>query len=255
MKAQARIGFADGSSQRGPRRLAVLGFHKVGSPPDGCESWFYIPSARFVDYLRWLKDSDWCVISAPQFLTSLEAPDTLPPRSVLLTFDDGYRSMRDVTLPLLHAFNFPAVLFVPTEYIGHVNRFDAGVEPEEAICDWADLMELQRDGVSIQSHSVSHRPFSMLDRTERDRELKESRALLEERLGRPVELFSFPYGDAGGDRSASASALQRAGYRAAYLYGGGPVAVPIADVYQIPRLKMGPDTDLGRALEDAPMLL
>ncbi len=253
MNGEPRTGSANGSSESGLRRLAVLGFHKVGSPPvQGWETWFYIPSARFVGYLRWLEASDWRVISAPQFLKGLESPETLPQRSVLLTFDDGYRSMRDVTLPLLRSFNFSAVLFVPTGFIGHVNSFDTGVEPEEPICDWADLMELQRHEVSIQSHSVSHRRFSTLDGADRDRELKESQALLENRLGNRVELFSFPYGDDGGDRRASASALQRAGYKAAYLYGGGPITVPAADVYQIPRLKIGPDTDLGKELEGVP---
>ncbi len=242
---------ANVSIENGPRRLAVLGFHKVGSPPvQGWETWFYISSAIFDGYLRWLKESDWRVISALQFLKGLESPETLPHRSVLLTFDDGYRSMRHVTLALLRSFNFPAVLFVPTSFIGLVNSFDTGIEPEEPICNWADLMELQRHGVSIQSHSVSHRRFSALDEAERDRELKDSKALLEDRLGNPVELFSFPYGDYGGDRRASASALQRAGYKAAYLYGGGAIPVPAADVYQIARLKMGPETHLGGELED-----
>ncbi len=245
--------FATDSIENGRRRLAVLGFHKIGSPPvQGWDSWFYISTTIFDGFLCWLKESDWRVISADQFVTGLESPETLPPRSVLLTFDDGCRSMRYVTLPLLRRFNFPAVLFVPTGFIGLVNSFDAGIEPEESICDWADLMELQRYGVSIQSHSVSHRPFSALDPVERDRELNDSKALLEDRLGNPVDFFSFPYGDYGGDRLASASALRRSGYKAAYLYGGGPMPVPVLDVYQISRLKIGPDTDLGRELEDEP---
>lgn len=240
-----------GSIGNHERRLAVLGFHKVGSPPAHArETWFYISATTFDRYLRWLQASNWHVISAQEFLTGLQAPAGLPDRSVLLTFDDGYRSMRDVALPLLGSFGFPAVLFVPTSFIGLVNSFDAGVEPEEPICDWDDLVDLQSHGVSIQSHGVTHRPFSTLSEAERDRELKDSKAVLENRLGGLVELFSYPYGDDGGDRWADAVPLRQAGYKAGCLYGGGPVPVPIADTHKIERVAMGPSTDLAQELEE-----
>jgi peptidoglycan/xylan/chitin deacetylase (PgdA/CDA1 family) len=168
---------------------------------------------------------------------------------VLLTFDDGYRSMRHVALPLLRTFGFPAVLFVPTGFIGLVNSFDAGIEPEEPICDWDDLLELQRHDVSVQSHGVSHRRFSGLSEEDRDRELAHSKASLEDRLGKPVELFSYPYGDCGSDCGPSVSATRRAGYRAACVYGGGPIEVPVVDVHRIERIAMGPGTNLDQVLE------
>src|SRR5262249_31941344 len=83
-----------------------------------------------------------------RFLQALEKPETLPERSALLTFDDGYGSMRHVTLPLLRRYEVPAVLFVPTDYIGRRNTFDAGVEPDQAICHWDHLRELARAGVA-----------------------------------------------------------------------------------------------------------
>ena len=67
--------------------------------------------------------------------------------------------MLEVALPILKRFDAPAVMFVPTDYIGRRNTFDAGVEPDEAICDWEDLRALADQGVSIQSHASSHRRF------------------------------------------------------------------------------------------------
>ncbi len=72
--------------------------------------------------------------------------------------------------------------------------------------------------------------------------------MLERGLAKPIELFSYPYGDAGPDPGIR-SALERAGYRAACLYGGGPHRLPIADPYGIERVAVGPDTDLGREME------
>jgi peptidoglycan/xylan/chitin deacetylase (PgdA/CDA1 family) len=237
------------SSESSGRTLAILGFHKIGEPsPGGWGSWFYTPEETFVDFLSYLRKNGWLVIDVPAFLAGLKVPDTLPKRAALLTFDDGYRSIREIALPWLRRFGYPAVLFVPTDYIGRCNTFDEGTEPEEAICDWDDLRELERCGVSIQSHGASHRPLSQLDSEEQWQELVRSKAQLEAGLGGPVHLFSYPYGDGGVNTRAMSQAVKRAGYQAACLYGGPPNTLPIADPYRLARLAMGPDTDLHAAL-------
>lgn len=231
--------------------VAVLGFHKIGEPPPGgWRSWFYVPEDTFARFLGDLRAGGWVVIDAPTFLRALVRPDSLPPRAALITFDDGYRSVREVALPFLKGFGYPAVLFVPTEYIGGTNSFDSGVEPDEAICDWDDLKTLAAEGVSVQSHAVSHRRLSELTPAEQEDELRRSKAVLEEGLGNEVELIAFPYGDP----PSRTTALPAAGYRAGFLYGGGPVRLPVSAsaAYRLARLAMGPDTDLEAALRSAP---
>jgi peptidoglycan/xylan/chitin deacetylase (PgdA/CDA1 family) len=247
------------------RVLAILGFHKIGEPPPGgWETWFYIPEATFVGHLRYLQESAWQVIDLEAFLRGLVLPESLPERAVLLTFDDGYRSMRSVALPLLLRFGYPAVLFVPTGFVGGRNTFDAA-EPEEALCDWEDLLELERNRVSVQSHGVSHLPFSSLGAAEQEEELHRSKAALEAGLGKRIEVFSYPYGDDGvssypyGDDGASSPVLRRVrqtlnrvGYQAACLYGGGPTRLPAVDPYGLTRIAVGPDTDLQAGLREGP---
>ena len=251
------------STRSNGRTLAILGFHKIGEPPpEGWETWFYIPEATFVEHLSYLRGSGWEVIDLATFLKGLTAPNSLPERAALLTFDDGYRSMRTVALPWLLRFGYPAVLFVPTDFIGARNTFDAA-EPEEALCDWDDLVELERHGVSVQSHGASHLPLSGLSSLEVEEELRRSKSTLEEGLGTRVEIFSYPYGDDGvssypyGDDIASSQVLRkvretlkRAGYRAACLYGGGPNRLPAADPYGLTRIAVGPDTDLQEELRE-----
>jgi peptidoglycan/xylan/chitin deacetylase (PgdA/CDA1 family) len=231
------------------RVLGILSFHKVGEPPAGSwPTWFYIPETLFASQLTYLQKHGWQVIDCSTFLMSLDTPDILPTRAVLLTFDDGYRSMRDVVLPWLLRFGYPAVLFVPSDYIGQYNVFDAGMEPKEPICDWDDLRELQRHGVAVQSHGASHRCFSNLRIGELEEELRRSKAVLENGLGRDVDVLAYPYGDGGADAQAVRRALQHAGYRAACLYKGGATLLPITDRYRLGRVPMGPDTDLHAAL-------
>jgi peptidoglycan/xylan/chitin deacetylase (PgdA/CDA1 family) len=237
-------------NQLGGRNLAILGYHKIGEPPPGgWQTWFYVPEEIFVGHLSYLRDHGWQVIDLLTLFRSITAPESLSGRAALLTFDDGYRSMRTVALPWLLRFGYPAVLFVPTDYIGGSNGFDAGCEPEEPICDWDDLRELQRSGVSIQSHGASHRSFSKLRLPEQEEELAQSKITLEAGLEKPVEVFAYPYGDGGTVARSTRRALEHAGYRAACLYKGGPNPLPIVEPYRLTRLAMGPDTDLQEALE------
>jgi peptidoglycan/xylan/chitin deacetylase (PgdA/CDA1 family) len=238
------------STRSGRNTLAILGFHKIGEPPpEGWQTWFYIPEVTFVKQLRYLQANGWRVIDLATLLGGLTAPNSLPEQAALLTFDDGYRSIRTVALPWLLRFGYPAVSFVPTDFIGGRNAFDADVEPDEAICDWEDLRELERQGVAVQSHGASHRAFSELDMAEREEELRRSKVILEAGLGKPVEVFSYPYGASGASPQEIRRVMQRAAYRAACLYGGGPNILPTADPYRLTRLAMGPDTDLRAALE------
>jgi peptidoglycan/xylan/chitin deacetylase (PgdA/CDA1 family) len=231
------------------KQLAILSFHKIGEPSaGGWSTWFYIPEETFIRQLNDLKSGGWKVLDHSQFLEGVENPASLPERSALITFDDGYRSMVTVVLPLLRRFGFPAVLFVPTDYVGGHNTFDGGGEPKEAICNWNELRELEREGVSIQAHGASHRPFSDLSIEGQRTELLSSKAALENQLDKPVEIFAFPYGDDGLNPGELGGELERAGYRAACLYRGGPVSFPVDNPYRLPRLAMGPDTNLEAAL-------
>jgi peptidoglycan/xylan/chitin deacetylase (PgdA/CDA1 family) len=237
-------------NQGGNRNLAILGYHKIGEPPPGgWQTWFYVPEESFVGHLSYLREYGWQVIDLPALLKGIMAPESLPERAVLLTFDDGYRSMRTAALSWLLRYGYPAVLFVPTDYIGGFNSFDGGYEPEEPICDWDDLRELERLGVSIQSHGASHRSFSKLSLPEQVEELARSKITLEAGLEKPVEVFAYPYGDGGTELRSTGRALERAGYRAACLYKGGANPLPVVEPYRLTRLALGSDTDLQVLLE------
>jgi peptidoglycan/xylan/chitin deacetylase (PgdA/CDA1 family) len=236
----------------GSRIIAVLSFHKIGEPSDpSWYSWFYIPEKVFAAQLDWLGRNGWSVISIEQFLRGISDPELLPERSALLTFDDGYESMATVALPCLKRFGYPGVVFVPAGYIGGTNVFDLDNEPEERMCTWDELRQLEACAVSVQSHSLTHRPFSELSAVEQRREIETSKSMLESSLQKTVEVFAFPYGD-GGDAASVSQLLSRGGYRAAFLYAANepydPDFLPAPDPFRLDRLAVGPDTDLALSL-------
>ena len=231
-------------------RVAILGYHKVGRPPpSGWETWFYVPEAVFAEQLAAMRGGGWEPVDLATFLRALTKPEVLPERAALITFDDGYGSVREVALPWLERFGYPAVLFMPTDFVGRTNVFDLESEPEEPLCDWDDLRALVRRGVAVQSHGASHRAFSDLTPGARALELERSKVALEAELDQAVELFAYPYGDDAGLPAELCEALGRAGYRAALGYGGQPFSTPVTDPYRLERVAMGPDTDLVAALE------
>ena len=74
------------------RRLAILGYHKVGEAPGGWATWSYVSKEKFEGDLHFLRNHGWQIIAVSTLLAGLDDQDTLPPKAALVTFDDGYRS-------------------------------------------------------------------------------------------------------------------------------------------------------------------
>lgn len=227
--------------------LMVLGYHRVG-PPDagGWETWFSVPTSVFEEHLALVEESPWTPIDGAALVEGLRDPASLPERPLVITFDDGYVCTRSRAAPLLAARRMPAVLFVPTDHIGKRNDFDPG-EPPGAICDWDDLRSLESHGVAVQSHAASHRHFDELSLDEQIEELRRSKDVLEDGLGRPVTTWAYPFGARGSRPVELAAAARSLGYAGACVYPGGGNPLPVADPFGIRRIAVGPDTDL-RAL-------
>ncbi len=139
----------------------------------------------------------------------------LPPRAVVVTFDDGFASVLKAR-PILAQLGYPATVFVVAGFVeGRRMLSWPGMEegpPEERVSlSWDELRELTQAGWEIGAHTMSHPLLSRLDDAAVDRELVQSRHLLSQRLGRCTTM-AYPYGVAD-DRVARR--VQVAGYTAA----------------------------------------
>jgi len=118
------------------------------------------------------------------------------PRSVALTFDDGYENFAELALPLLSRYRIPATVFIVSGLCGQSNVWDAsGRIPLLKLMSWETLRSLPADLVSIGSHSVSHANLTRLSLAEAESELSESRTEIEQRTGRAVPYFAYPNGN------------------------------------------------------------
>lgn len=153
------------------------------------------PVAMLRKHLALISQKGYKVISLSELLTLGVQHE----RSVVITFDDGLRSAFEYAFPLLRDAGFRAEFFISTAYIGERERVS-----------WANLHEMQRAGMGIQSHGHFHVDLSRLRRESLLKQLTWSRQLLEQRLGIAVEFFSVPYGLLPPE---SLEAAEMAGYR------------------------------------------
>ena len=232
------------------RRLAILALHKVGKDTwDAWGTWFYTLADDFAAQLLYLRDADWQVIDAQALLRGVTQPQTLPERAALITFDDGYKSVREVALPILAEFACPAIVFVPSDFVGRQTTSTPITVPRSGSAT-GTTWKSSSDAASPCSLTEHRTARSRNSRPTQERELARSKAALEARLGKPVEVIAYPYGDAGGPSAQREPVLRRTGYRAACLYGGGPNPLPVADPFSLTRVAIGSDTDLEAALAE-----
>lgn len=106
-----------------------------------------------------------------------------PSRALVMTFDDGEVSNYTLAFPILQDFGFKATFFVTAGFIGKTGTMN-----------WSQIRALQTAGMEIGSHTLTHRPPSVLNENELRYELSESRRVLEDGLGAPVNSISSPTG-------------------------------------------------------------
>jgi peptidoglycan/xylan/chitin deacetylase (PgdA/CDA1 family) len=118
-------------------------------------------------------------------------------RRVIITFDDGFRDFHTHAFPILSRFGFTATMFLPTAYIANERRQFNGIE----CLTWSEVRELERSGMVFGSHTVTHPQLRTLSLPAVRRELEYSKEAIEDKIGRPVTSFSYPYAFPEADRN------------------------------------------------------
>ncbi len=144
--------------------------------------------------LKWLKENGFTIIPLKEAVAYLQGKrDSLPPKSVVITADDGWKSVYTYMLPLAKKYNIPVTLFIYPQTISRGQH----------AMTWKELKELQNTGLfDIQGHTYWHPNFKQekkrLSPEAYDKfvqvQLANSKKILEERLGTDVSYLAWPFG-------------------------------------------------------------
>ncbi|HLQ59622.1 MAG TPA: polysaccharide deacetylase family protein [Gemmatimonadales bacterium] len=214
----------------------VVAFHRVN---DALDDDLTCPVETFGRYCSFFA-RHFRVVSLTELVRQLERDEPVN-RELVITFDDGYRDNYQNAAPILKAMGLPATFFVVTRFIGSdfVPWWDAGLPVRHAWMSWEQVIALHHQGFELGSHTSSHADLGKASADEAWHELSESRAVLEQRLAAPVELFAFPYGDATRMTAENRALVKAAGFRCCCSCLGGLIA-PGADPFQLRRVPISP---------------
>ena len=149
-------------------------------------------------------------------------------KKVSITFDDGFVNNYRCVLPIVKKFNIPAAIFIITDRVG-----------TERYVSWDEIREMAAHGISIGSHTKTHRPLTDVSEVEAREEIIGSKKILEDTLGMDIDLFSYPL---GAFNDEILNIVRRAGYVCACATNP-PKKYFDTDPFTLRRIKVTPTSD------------
>jgi peptidoglycan/xylan/chitin deacetylase (PgdA/CDA1 family) len=177
--------------------IPILAYHSVGDmPPHKDLKRLNTPPNLFEQHLEYLANSGYRVISLDDLENCLKENKLNRFKTVVLTFNDGYKNWYENVLPILGKYGYPATMFIVSEYLDCKDPFvwiEDGLR-YGAPLSTLEIKEMLKHNFTVGSHSLSHPDLTKLTHDDCIREIGKSKKKLEELFGKPVDYFAYPFG-------------------------------------------------------------
>jgi peptidoglycan/xylan/chitin deacetylase (PgdA/CDA1 family) len=181
------------SSENVPR-IPILMYHSISDNNVKTKRYPFFETRTspkvFADHMDWLHRENYHVISVQKAHEILNTKTKTTKRYVVITFDDGYRDFYVNAYPIMEKYGFKATVFLPTKYIGE-NRIKRFKNIDCLL--WRDVQGLSKIGIEFGSHSDTHPILYRMQGEKIFNELIISKAKVEDKLGKEISIFSYPY--------------------------------------------------------------
>lgn len=223
-------------------RVPVLMYHRVGATRNAWEARYAIAPGAFAAHMDTLAKGGYRAVELQAFVDWLGGGPELPAKAIVITFDDGFRGVREHALPVMEQLGWPFTVFLVSDLIGQQDHWTRSANPDGVtypLLDAGEILEMQQRGVSFHSHTRNHPSLPALDDAQLADQLRGSRQQLAALLGHDVPYLAYPFGHLDDRVEAAARA---AGYRAAFSTQPGFNRLDV-NPYRIRRLDIaGTDT-------------
>jgi len=230
------------------RPIPVLMYHHVSPHPGDVVT---VTPETFEGQMRHLAEGGYAALSLDELLSAIRREWNPPKKAAVITFDDGWLDNWTHAFPVLRKYRLPAAVFVVSDWVERASmggaqgetiadlphrearRLAERGETRGVVLDWERIGEMQASGlVEFHSHTVHHAQCDRIAPEAAAEELRESKRVLEERLGRPCPYLCWPFGKFSKE---SVELAREAGYRALFTTRHD-VAGPGTDPFDIPRI-------------------
>ena len=170
------------------------------------------------------------------FINELTATEQLPPKAVLLTFDDAYLNNLEYAYPILKKYGAKATIFVPTAYVGKSSSWDTPAEP---LLSLVQLKALDKTVFELGLHSHTHQNFQDSSTAEIRQEMVENLDFFVRNQLPYVPALAYPYGgrpENAEARAAMYAILTELGIKYAFRIGNRLNTWPVENQYEMQRL-------------------
>ena len=211
--------------------VPILMYHSVTDFPTASTRALSVAPATFAAQLDYLRRQGFTGLTFGELCKRRRAGQPLPPRTVVLTFDDGYADFIEEALPALIEQEFRATVFATTGWVHDAGPTAAGTSPGRML-SWAQLAELAAAGVEIGAHSHSHAQLDQISGPRLRFELADAKHMLEDHLGHAIDSLAYPYG-------YSSKRVREVSRDVGYLQAAAVAnasARPTCDPFRVPRL-------------------
>lgn len=134
---------------------------------------------KFEQQIAWLVSNNYQTVS----LSFFKNPESINFKPIILTFDDGYQDAYGVAFPILKKYQMVGMFYLIVNKIG-----------TPGYLTWDEIMQMQTEGMSFGSHTLSHPDLRNLSKISLHKELEESKKILEQKLGKEITDFCYPSG-------------------------------------------------------------
>jgi len=173
----------------GFQTVPILTYHRFG--PN--RSAMTVTGPGFEAQMDYLAQNGYRVIPLAQLARFLDGKEPLPRKTIAITIDDGYRATYQIAYPILKKYNFPATVYLYSDFAGAADALT-----------WPQMQEMVRSGlIEIQPHSKTHANLTVRLPGETEaryaerirREVEAPIGVIKERLEASTFSFAYPYGD------------------------------------------------------------
>jgi peptidoglycan/xylan/chitin deacetylase (PgdA/CDA1 family) len=177
--------------------VPILMYHSISERAEARRAFrnFTISPNLFAAHLNYLSQPGYTGLTVTRFARSVRARLPLPPRPIVITFDDGFADFFSSALPILQRHGFPATLYITASYIGGTSlwlRHEG--ETTRPMLIWDQVHEINAAGIECGAHSLSHAPLDTLAAEAASVEIANCKNVLQENLSTEVESFAYPFG-------------------------------------------------------------